>query len=56
VYLLGDPWVRIAEGPIPSFTLTPASGISRFGVADLLPDGSRVYQRAFGVWTDAPER
>lgn len=50
----GYQWVRIAEGAAPSFSVNPPKGTYRWMVADVLPSGSRVYQRDFGIWTAVP--
>ena len=50
----GYQWVRVAEGPTATFTITPPKGTYRWLVADVMPDGTRKYQRDFGFWTSVP--
>jgi hypothetical protein len=50
----GYQWVRVFEGPNPSFSITPPKGTYRWMVADVLSNGARVYQRDYGFWTSVP--
>ena len=48
----GYQWQRVAEGGDPIFTIAAPKGTYRWMATDVLPDGSRTYQRAYGFWTN----
>lgn len=50
----GYMWMRVGTNSQPSFTFAPPKGIYRWMVVDILADGTRVYQRQKGSWTDVP--
>lgn len=50
----GYMWMRAGTSSQPSFTFAPPAGIYRWMAVDILADGTRVYQRQKGSWTDVP--